>query len=506
MNERLVSRRRQWAVCVVGVLSMAATDCGGQPTPFNPTTCPPPTAEQCAFPQTPCDEHFVAQAKTDVAAACSLLLVQSAQSEATRYVKRPVLTTTLYNGEGAHPPAGEVIDARQVPEQGPRVITSAIAGPVPASGEPKYTVAGLSALGFVGEAQRSLVDPSLQLALVSNRLAWEANDGGVASCAEYVYEKFYDYRVFADAVTLSRATKDPRKIFDLAYQPFPAPRTALGTRHLVDQTLRQRDGVTPSGVAFAFEQDLPKNDFFRVPLSKTDGGVQALGINFVANPSGEDAISNSSGQGLTIVTISMKNLQRPLALDGLVPTDPTLAPVLRDGGAFYDESFEWHLQMNVRNQGVLDEQLLRLEAKKAQFRQLLVARERVVEQLALQFSDKWSAPSFGSNQFEGQWFRDPLWNPDPTRRDHRHRPGDPRRWQPEGTAPAAGGRGRVPRLAGEDALPGRHPAPRRRRAAGQRGPLPRVPARGHRPSTRGAPEGSARPRLPRPRHLRPRPV
>ena len=92
--------RRGLLTLAVAWLLMGAdrSGCGAPPQPTDTLElCPPPTVEQCTTPQTTCDTSFANQAKTDVNAACSLLLYQAAKAEAGRFPRKLARNTTLFS-------------------------------------------------------------------------------------------------------------------------------------------------------------------------------------------------------------------------------------------------------------------------------------------------------------------------------------------------------------------------------------------------------------------------
>lgn len=70
---------------------------------------------------------------------------------------------------------------------------------------------------------------------------YASNGDDAETCHEYVYERFFDVTVFADAISM---VEEPRQIWDIAYGPASNP-AAIGTRHLSDPTLRARPGSSP---------------------------------------------------------------------------------------------------------------------------------------------------------------------------------------------------------------------------------------------------------------------
>jgi len=69
---------------------------------------------------------------------------------------------------------------------------------------------------------------------------WAANGLRVDSCAEYVYEKYYDYMQFKDAMA-GRATRYP-EIVRAAYDASEVV-TAIGTRGTSGALLKMKEGL-----------------------------------------------------------------------------------------------------------------------------------------------------------------------------------------------------------------------------------------------------------------------
>lgn len=370
--------------------------------PFDPSLCPPPTGEQCANWEATggCDRYFIDQAKTDPEAACSLLYQQGFADETARWPTKTVLTTTLYRGAQKFPPDAGEKDVAQIPNTtsfSPKGLDSMLLG------EAMSTANGL-------RVQSTLFAALLRAKLVETRKKWRDNGNSVASCHEFVHEKFYDYTTYLDRVFLSSGYTDPRIAFDIAYtvDTLNNPEFALGTNHLTDPTIRSRNSAD-SGAVVTFPKDQPKNDFFLVPAPADSK------IFFVKAPPGsEDQVIAPNIAG-SPVTIRLKNLQRAaLNFAGVELESAPLRQLITAGRALkHDESFEWHRQMAARNASVLDERLYQFEAKKAEFRKLLERREQVQDALATALNDRDKVPSATINKFATKWYLDPLWNPPP---------------------------------------------------------------------------------------------
>lgn len=400
--------RRGLLTLAVAWLLMGAdrSGCGAPPQPTDTLElCPPPTVEQCTTPQTTCDTSFANQAKTDVNAACSLLLYQAAKAEAGRFPRKLARNTTLFSTDDVvSADDGGLRDVAAVPE------------------DSEYTTSGLGSLqvGALLKDGVTLRGPNAtvrRLAILQQRNAWEANGDGVDSCKEYVHEKFYDYTAFEHRVLMAGGFNQHRAVVDIAFSgssPATAERWAIGTRHLVDPAIRSRDG-TASGVQVAFEGARPKNDFFRTPPA-TPGNIvfQKVPTDANGDPLGEDKVEIVSLPMSTqkLVRVSLKNLKRAaLVMGGPAFDDPTLSPALAAGQAV-TESFAWHREMNLRNATVPDEVLEELRLKRRAYVALLARRDQLVEELAtLVGGSKANVAVTGVNKFQTRWWLDAIWNP-----------------------------------------------------------------------------------------------
>lgn len=384
-----------YAVCL---LTLGADCGGGLPPSLNPSTCPPPTIDQCQKPMTECDRYFRDQGKSDADSPCSLLLSQAAVSAAGGYPEKTVLTPKTYGpGLASYKSDGGTTRVHAVPE------------------DSDLTMTGLTSLGFGRRLDRALRIRGLSSPLLALAARQEMIDeletyknGGqpnvVESCEEYAFEKYFDAAAWDAQVMIANAYSDHRKAFDIAYGP-ASERTSIGTRHLNDPAIRSRDG-TPSGATVPFELDRPKNDYFRVPHGWGTGSK----VRFMKGA------TDSVGQGpLGELLVTLKDLDRSgLSLNGVIFDDQALENTIKAGERFYDESFAWHQLMSIRNAGVLDEQLLLEHERRDAFLNLIASRDEVARQLAEYASGSHPPPVAGGNRFTERWWLDPLWNPDPT--------------------------------------------------------------------------------------------
>ncbi|MCC6214458.1 MAG: hypothetical protein IT376_06290 [Polyangiaceae bacterium] len=125
------------------------------------------------------------------------------------------------------------------------------------------TPAGDQIAGRNAYAPRPTATPARAAAVTAKtlreavRTGWEGNGDAVASCEEYVCEKFYSYGRFLDDV--ARAAGDPRQVFTLAYGA--QHRLSLHPNVRTRSNAETRD-VAGALVPFRLPAGLrPKNDF-----------------------------------------------------------------------------------------------------------------------------------------------------------------------------------------------------------------------------------------------------
>ena len=229
-----------------------------------------------------------------------------------------------------------------------------------------------------GDEGGGVFGPGLADALA--RLAWDDNGVAVASCREYVYERYYDYSLFEDAIM--GLGDDYRSIFQVAYDEGAVrrmgdrrdaepdlravPLSAIGTRGIAGEPQAARDDtLLEPQIAFPGEVQ-PKNGLYRVGLLDAQDRADARATYDAAVAIGDGArFQGSCGS----------------ALAGPVFCDDTLYQDLIDGAAVtHVESWAWHKQMSddLQAAGFLDEELAQGEQRVDDFEQLLFRRARVV--------------------------------------------------------------------------------------------------------------------------------
>ncbi|MBJ6764703.1 hypothetical protein JGU66_28375 [Myxococcaceae bacterium JPH2] len=353
------------------------------------------TLAGCQNPQNSCETAARERAKTDPDATCNTLIKQAAETQTASLPQRSVVVPTLRKSDGTTVSPAEPTRIVAIQKDDPN----------------GYSMSGLGSfyLGQVHRAQTYIPETSAYSDYLANyrqqqRDAWNANGYALTSCNEYVYEKYYDYSVFEDAI-VSRGN-DYRGIYSVAYAmaraPYLPPASAIGTRGISDPIQRGKDG-TPFSPAITFPQGEPKNQFFTVPVSSSSK------VSILKGGTQDSVAYGPNG----VILISMKDLQRTrLDLSGVAFEDPALKPLIDAGAHYYDESWAWHKQMNSRNATVLDEQMYELERKQEDFSQLLAKREELASTIASMFNPK--PPLVGTSpRFTDNWWRDPVWNPDP---------------------------------------------------------------------------------------------
>jgi len=156
------------------------------------------------------------------------------------------------------------------------------------------------------------------------RAEWEGNGAAVASCKEYVWEKWYDWSKFED-VTAGVDGEYGRFVYDRAVDPVTG---------LVDKVIRSRGGAPQKRVSFPGDA-LPKNAYF---------------------------------------------LFQPTPFDK-VPMDPSILPD-PSGRAYYGASWGWHQGMSSALAGVPDATLEHEHDRQVSFKKLLARRAKLLAELA----------------------------------------------------------------------------------------------------------------------------
>ncbi|NVJ24500.1 hypothetical protein HUW62_25060 [Myxococcus sp. AM011] len=318
------------------------------------------TLADCQNPVSLCAKVARDAAETNPNAICNTLIKNAATSAAGGMGQRTVMVPPTLNA------AGQVV--------APDAATKSVA--FLKDDANALSLSGLSGfyLGTVHRAQAYFPATTpfasrVKLSRSQQRTGWENSGNVINSCAEYVFEKYYDYSVFEDAI--AAAGTDYRAIYNIAYgvalNGNPVPVSAIGTRGISSPTQRGRD-ATAFQPSITFPTGLPKNEFFTVPAN-VQGKV-------IINQGTEDKAAAMPGvRGAAIITL--KNSGRLMNLYGTVlPT--AMRTTLNQGASYYNESWSWHKSMGQRNAAVLDEEMYSLERMKSDFAALLRQRQQLV--------------------------------------------------------------------------------------------------------------------------------
>lgn len=201
-------------------LALALVGCASADDGSADGECPTPTLALCQdldwLTADPCGMAEYEAMRTDPESPCSVLLSEEAQ-RATEQIEPELVALPASLGGGT-------AMARVVPnpDHGPSEVRL------------PYTRLGLAQQSAVGadESGLSAADRAL-------RERWDANGVRVGSCAEYVFEKYYDYARFEDAV--AGRCEDAAHVFAVAFDRAGGD-TALGTRGAAGKPLRMKDG------------------------------------------------------------------------------------------------------------------------------------------------------------------------------------------------------------------------------------------------------------------------
>lgn len=431
---------------VLASLVMALDPCAEPPlTDEEAAGCPPPTYERCVNPQNRCDRYFHAQAKLDPKAACSLQIQQA--TNAGFYAQPPNRTTLkpdrIYGtglmeiGADTGKAQVQVTQASIYPVE---AQDQAVSGKLTAQGltgsymgSVRNTAVNLAADPSRPPALRAAADPPAQGQLKftpptvipkpgpiipwldplrMKRDTWEANGDKVSSCEEYVFEKYYEYTRFEDAVARA-GLDDPRAAFNVAYGD-ASQSTSIGTLGVAQEkvgtwgpflamTVNGRNDV-PALVQFPVAGLWPKNDFYSAPLPASSH------ITIESDPGGKDYLVIPPGTQSVLVHLGHLH-RKTLSFVGTAFDDESLTAILQ-GTPKHSESWTWHQQMNQRNASVLDDVLYDFDERKRAFLLLLERRREMEQTIAASITHE-AAPMAGTNKFQTRWWLDPIWNPAP---------------------------------------------------------------------------------------------
>lgn len=227
-----------------------------------------------------------------------------------------------------------------------------------------------------GKTHVSLSDIALRNTI---RNEWNTNDNNgcaVDSCREYIYEKYFDWSRFEDAMATHAG--DYRAIYNLAYSTQADgghPPGAIGTAGLRGEPLLNRCGdPLPESVKFPKELQ-PKNTFFSVPY-----------LVEVKNMFGQVTATREQ----LLQEEYPPDMGRPVLLfvNQTVIMDDELHQTLVDGEAHrFQETWAWHKhKSDILAPRFLDEELYAYDILKDEFRELLYHRTMVWQA----FMDYWN--------------------------------------------------------------------------------------------------------------------
>ncbi|MFY1830561.1 hypothetical protein ACN47A_31895 [Myxococcus fulvus] len=370
----LLRRRVAESLSALGLVVSAGSAFAALPpiTPV-PNLCADYTATlaDCQNPVLLCAKVARLNAKTNPDAICNTLIKNAAQGAAAGMERRTVVVPPTLNA------AGQVV--------APDAATKSAA--LLKDDPNTRNLSGLSGfyLGSVHRAQAYVPATTpfaarVKLSRSQQRSNWEASGNVLNSCAEYVFEKYYDYSVFEDAI--AAAGTDYRALYNIAYDVArngnPVPVSAIGTRGITSAIQRGRDG-TAFQPSITFPTGLPKNEFFTVPAN-----VQ--GKVLIHQGTEDKAAAMPGVRGAAIITL--KNSGRQMNLYGTVlPT--SLRATLDQGVSYYNESWSWHKAMGQRNAAVLDEEMYALDRLKTDFTALLRQRAQLVSTIQAEVGNQY---------------------------------------------------------------------------------------------------------------------
>jgi hypothetical protein len=292
--------------------------------------CPPPTLDQCyedatvpwSYFQTACGAVEAVAMQVDPGSACNQIIDGVIASEHVSYVtavdaKAPVPRALRPPGPLLDPARDYIADAAVVPFD---PYTRPVA------------VEGLAS-HFAGATQRyasALVSAQLGGAptgAIADREAWSANGNAVATCEEYVYERYYDYSYYGDLATSHGA--DFRASF-------------VDGMALLADGVQSRSGGTTTPVPVPDDLQ-PKNVFFTYRQEYPEQGITADAYQIVPHQF----------------------------------ADPDLVARLDRGKQVYLHTLDWHAEMDAVTAQWGDDLLYALAQKQRDFMKLLAQRAAV---------------------------------------------------------------------------------------------------------------------------------
>ncbi|MCC7384812.1 MAG: hypothetical protein IT384_23385 [Deltaproteobacteria bacterium] len=369
-------------------------------------SCPPPTASQCLdrdYAQTCCGKAMlngtIAGMPNTCAAACAAHTNTAADCRSSDFVHslcgqlerywvhesypssscRPFVLQAWQNEAVTAPVAESLVPAETIHRMTPGMLDEeTLAHPSEPRHSPHrgpYSRAGQSFNGFTTHyfgrtmkqfTHRGAGDAAYIQSANLQHLAWEANGNAVGSCTEYVFEKYYDYNLFEQAI--APLGSDYRAVFNVAFDPDDTKPTSIGTRGANGSALplNQRDGTPNVEQIRLGGPSEPKNVYF-----------------------GSPALNEAERSDLAATWVATPDLPRPVTILGIYIQDDALYAKLRSGQHpqyEHDETWAWHQQRSDELAPLyLDEQLYSRHEKNEAFLQLLFQRDEIIVALQQAF-------------------------------------------------------------------------------------------------------------------------
>jgi hypothetical protein len=315
--------------------------------------CPPPTLDQCyedatvpwSYFQTACGAAEAAAMQVDPASACNQIIDGVIASEHVSF-------TTAVDAKAPVPralrPPGPLLDP------GRDYIADAAIVPFDPYTRP-VAVEGLAS-HFAGARQRyasALVSAQLggvPTGALADRDAWSANGNAVATCEEYVYERYYDYGYYGDLAASHGADYRASFVDGMALLADGVQSRSGGTTTPVPVP----DDLQPKNVFFTYEQLYPRQ------------GIAADAYQIV-----------------------------PYQF-----ADPDLLDRLDRGKEVYLHTLDWHSEMDAVTAQYGDDLLYALAQKQRDFMKLLAQRAAVYQRWVLYHGAQETADLACKLQFE----------------------------------------------------------------------------------------------------------
>lgn len=299
-----------------GLLALAACVTAGDALArFNPIICRLPSAQQCANP-----DYQRSRCGRQKRSFCTGLMVTSA-----RLATNDAPLTEAVN------PDGEIITAREMPAAQETMRVSGFNGRY--AGDP------------LKQQMLSIDGDGINWPLIGHqvrRARWNNNGTRVTSCAEYVYERWYDYSTYEDAA--AELGDDWRAIHDAAWDS-----------GVLNAILRSKD-IQRSFSRPALSERRNRNAYAAAQPHRWQAYTDLLRDSLDEHP----ALHNRLGE------IELHDY------------DPALIARVRRASHGFTETWAWHQRANQALANESDEMLMYLEDKASEFAKVVAARNAAV--------------------------------------------------------------------------------------------------------------------------------